>query len=250
MHKLLVALLFVFSMAACQSGSTENTEENSSESTGAEMAETTEETPSDWMVLFDGEDASGWRSYNGESLPDGWVVEEGTLKSLGHGGDIGGDIVYGEQEFGEFELALEWKISEGGNSGIFYHVKEGDYSAPYFTAPEYQVIDDLGFSDPLEDWQSLGADYAMYVADPDKKIVKPAGEWNTSRIVFTEDNCEYWLNGEMVLSFDPWSDDWNERKETGKWKDFPEYGKYKSGLIGLQDHGSEIWFRNIRIREL
>ena len=206
---------------------------------------------SEWIYLFDGKDASGWRSFNGEKLPESWVVEDGTLKSLGQGGDIGGDIVYGKQAFDNFELSLEWKISEGGNSGIFYHVQEGEqYTAPYQNAPEYQLIDDLSFSGPLEDWQKLGADYAMYPADPTQKIVKKAGEWNSSRIIFTDEMVEYWLNGKKVVSFVPWSDDWNKRRASDKWMDYPDYGKFKNGLIGLQDHGSFIWFRDIKIRKL
>ena len=206
---------------------------------------------SEWIYLFDGKDASGWRSFNGEKLPDSWVVEDGTLKSLGKGGDIGGDIVYGKQAFENFDLSLEWKISEGGNSGIFYHVQEGEqYTAPYQNAPEYQLVDDLSFSGPLEDWQKLGADYAMYPADPTQKIVKKAGEWNSSRIIFTDKKVEYWLNGKKVVSFVPWSDDWKKRRASDKWKDYPDYGKFKNGLIGLQDHGSFIWFRDIKIRKL
>ena len=206
---------------------------------------------SEWIYLFDGNDLSGWRGFNQETLPSNWIIEEGALKSMGSGGDIGGDIVFGKQSFKNFELSMEWKISEGGNSGIFYHVQEGEqYTSPYQNAPEYQLIDDLGFPEPLEDWQKLGADYAMYPADPDQKIVKDAGEWNTSRIIFTPEITEYWLNGKKVVSFVPWSEDWNERKKTGKWKDYPDYGKFKEGLIGLQDHGSFIWFRNIKIKEL
>lgn len=206
---------------------------------------------SEWIYLFDGKDASGWRSFNGEKLPESWVVEDGTLKSLGKGGDIGGDIVYGKQTFDNFELSLQWKISEGGNSGIFYHVQEGEqYTAPYQSAPEYQLMDDLAFSGPLEDWQKLGADYAMYPADPSQKIVKKAGEWNSSRIIFTDEKVEYWLNGKKVVAFVPWSDDWKKRRASDKWKDYPDYGKFKNGLIGLQDHGSFIWFRDIKIRKL
>ncbi|WP_338029990.1 DUF1080 domain-containing protein [Fulvivirga sedimenti] len=209
---------------------------------------------SEWIMLFDGSSADGWRSYNGEpGLPGNWVIEDGALKSLGTGGntDIGGDIVYAPQEFDNFELSLEWKISEGGNSGIFYHVQEGEkYAAPYETAPEYQVLDDIGYPDPLEEWQKVGADYGMYVGDPEKKKVKAAGEWNTTRIIFTPEKVEYWLNGEMLITFVPWSDDWKERKAAGKWKDYPDYGEFKSGLIGLQDHGDLAWYRNIKVKEL
>lgn len=209
------------------------------------------EQPTSWISLFDGKSTKGWRGYNQQSLPEGWIVEDGTLKSLGKGGDIGGDIIYADREFEDFELYLEWKISKGGNSGIFYHVVEGEsYEAPYENAPEYQLLDDIGFPEEVKDWQQLAADYAMYPADPKKKNVKPSGEWNTSRIKFQKENVEYWLNGEKVVQFVPWSEDWNKRRNSGKWTDKPDYGKAKKGYIGLQDHGSFIWFRNIKIREL
>lgn len=212
---------------------------------------TGEEESAAWLTLFDGSSTEGWRGFNQNSLPANWVIEDGTLKSLGTGADIGGDIVYGVRQFDNFELVLEWKISEGGNSGIFYHVKEGEqYHAPYENAPEYQVIDDLGFSEPLEDWQEVGADYAMYPADSTQKVVKPAGEWNSTRIIFTPENVEYWLNDKMVVQFVPWSNEWNERRNSGKWDDYPDYGLSKTGLIGLQDHGSFIWFKNIKIKPL
>ncbi|MCX2681307.1 DUF1080 domain-containing protein [Galbibacter sp. EGI 63066] len=210
-----------------------------------------EETVNDqWEYLFDGTSTDGWRGYNSETLPESWVIEDGMLKSLGKGGDIGGDIIYGDKRYGEFELSVEWKISEGGNSGLFYHVVEGEqYEAPYFNAPEYQMIDQVGFPQKLEAWQSIGADYGMY--DPDYEgVLKKAGEWNTTRIVFTNKKVTYWLNGKKTVEFVPWSDDWQKRKETGKWKDYPHYGKAKTGYIGLQDHGSFIWFKNVKIKEL
>lgn len=216
-----------------------------------QIVESESEEKSEWIYLFDGKDTSGWRGFNSETLPENWIIEEGTLKSQGSGGDIGGDIVYGKSSFEFFELSLEWKISEGGNSGIFYHVQEGEqYKAPYETAPEYQLIDDIGFPEPLEDWQKLAADYAMYPADSTQKIVKKAGKWNTSRIVFSSDKAEYWLNGNKVVEFVPYSDDWEKRRTSGKWDAYPDYGTFKKGLIGLQDHGSFIWFKNIKIKEL
>lgn len=205
----------------------------------------------EWITLFDGTTTEGWRGFNSQELPANWVIEDGTLKSLGTGGDIGGDIVFSEMEFENFELEVEWKISEGGNSGIFYHVVEGEqYDAPYQNSPEYQLIDNIGFEYPLEPWQSVGADYAMYAADSTKDFVRAANEWNDTKISFTPEKVVHWLNGEKLLEFVPWSEDWNDRKMTGKWKDFPDYGKAKTGLIGFQDHGSFIWFRNIRIRKL
>jgi hypothetical protein len=219
-------------------------------STGEENHLTDKEKEEGWKLLFDGSSTDGWRGYNQESLPDNWLVEEETLKSLGQGGDVGGDIVYSREEFDNFEIVIDWKIEEGGNSGFFYHIVEGEqYPVAYHTAPEYQMIDQLGFPQNLEPWQSIGGDYGMY--DPEYEgAVRPAGEWNTSRIRFTEEEVTYWLNGKKTLSFVPWSEDWQQRKGAGKWKDYPDYGESRSGLIGLQDHGSQIWFKNIKIREL
>lgn len=212
---------------------------------------TEEEKSAGWMLLFDGVNTDGWRAFNGDSLPANWTVENGALKALGHdGGDIGGDIVFAPLEFEQFELEFTWRIAPGGNSGVFYHVVEDPkYKAPYETGPEYQVIDQLGFADPLEDWQALAADYAMYTPDFEG-VVKPAGEWNHSRIVFSETGASYWLNGKKTVEFTPYSEDWNTRRNSGKWDAFPDYAKSKTGLIALQDHGSEVWFKNIKIRQL
>lgn len=239
--------LMVASITACKNANKQSEtldKEKSQNVTGEQQEE--------WQYLFDGTNADGWRAYNSEDgLPEGWVIEGETLKSLGQGGDIGGDIVYGKEEFGEFELSLEWKISEGGNSGIFYHVVEDEkYDAPYYVAPEYQIIDQKGFPDKLETWQSIGSDYGMYDPEYNEEDLKEVGEWNTSRIKFTKDKVTYWLNGKKTVEFVPWSDDWEKRKSEGKWKDFPDYGTARKGLIGLQDHGSFTWFKNIKIRKL
>lgn len=219
----------------------------------------TKATPeSEWIMLFDGTSTDGWRAYNGDKLPSQWVIEDGVLsfdtEVKSEENFTGGkDIIYAAEEFDNFELYLEWKIPDGGNSGIFYHVKEG-FSGPYEVSPEYQLLDDLKWEEinnaTLEEWQKTGADYAMYTPDVKNKIVKPAGEWNTSRIIFTPEKAEHWLNGKKIVSFVPWSTDWEERKNKGKWKDFPEYGKHKKGYIGLQDHDSPLWFKNIKIKKL
>jgi hypothetical protein len=238
-------LLFASLLALSACGSSGNPESSKQEETS------TASTEEEWTVLFDGSSLEGWRGFNSDSVPPNWVIEDGTLKALGTGGDIGGDLVYGAEAYDNFELSFEWKISEGGNSGVFYHVVEGEqYKAPYETGPEYQVLDDAGFPDPLEDWQKAGADYAMYVPDPGAKKLQPAGQWNTSRIYFSDDRAEYWLNGEKVVEFVPWSEEWTERRNSGKWDDFPDYGLAKTGLIGLQDHGDVVWYRNVKIREL
>jgi len=224
-------------LVSCKSGEKNNV------LTAAEEAE-------GWKLLFDGKTLNGWRDYNGDSLTAPWTVEDGTIRALGGGSDASGYIVT-DEIYENFELVWDWKIAEGGNSGVLYHVVEHPkFNVPYITGPEYQLIDEENFPEPLEEWQKTAADYAMYVPDPSKKKLKPAGEWNTSKIVFDNGHVEYWLNGEKVLEFEAWTDEWFERKNSGKWKDAPEYGLAHKGVICLQDHGSAAWFRNLKIKEL
>ena len=228
--------------------------------TKSEHTQTAEAEDEGWIYLFDGTSTDGWRAYTGEELPPQWTIdEEGALtfdteKRLEEDWQGGKDIIYAAEEFDNFELYMEWKLPAGGNSGIFYHLKENEPGGPPAIAPEYQLLDDLGWEEinnaTLAEWQKTGADYAMYPADTTQKIVKPAGEWNTSKIIFTPKKVEHWLNGKKIVEFVPWSDDWYERKAAGKWKDFPKYGSFKTGYIGLQDHDSPLWFKNIKIRKL
>ncbi|MCB0709707.1 MAG: DUF1080 domain-containing protein, partial [Chitinophagaceae bacterium] len=179
-----------------------------------------------------------------------WAIEDGAMVCLGAAADAhGGDIVT-DAEYENFELKWDWKITKGGNSGVMYHVIESKkYTAPYETGPEYQMIDDIGFPEKLEDWQKTGADYAMTTPNEKKKL-KPVGEWNNSRIVFNKGHVEHWLNGEKIVSFNAWDDTWKNKKETGKWKEYPDYGAAKKGHIALQDHGNKVYFKNIMIRVL
>ncbi len=211
---------------------------------------TENEKAAGWELLFDGNTLNGWRDYNGTELTGPWVVEKGTIKAEGHGSDASGYIVTGRQ-YENFVLSWDWKISKGGNSGLLYHVFENPkFAVPYITGPEYQLIDDANFAEPLEEWQKCGADYAMYLPDKAKLHVNPAGKWNNSKIVFDNGHVEYWMNGEKTLEFEAWSDDWFTRKNSGKWGNAPEYGLATKGVICLQDHGYPAWFRNIKIREL
>jgi hypothetical protein len=131
-----------------------------------------------------------------------------------------------------------------------YHVVEDPkYKAPYETGPEYQIIDDIGFPGKLEEWQKAGADYAMNLPN-EKKILKPVGDWNTSRIIFNKGHVEHWLNGEKIVEFEKGTDKWNKEKSEGKWKDYPDYALTNKGRIALQDHGNKAYFRKILIREL
>ena len=208
----------------------------------------------EWVSLFDGETLDGWKRYEIGPL---WSVEDGAIKcdGTGHGEgspDIGGSLIT-MQTFGNFDLELEWKISEGGNSGILYHVVEKpECSNAYMTGPEYQVCDDSTMPDSAEFAnKKAGSNYDMYAAPSDKKL-NPVGEWNTARIIYNDGKVEQWLNGEKVVEFDENSADFQERFNKSKWAsgDYPYWNTYKEGSIGLQDHGAQVWYRNIRIKEL
>lgn len=204
-----------------------------------------------WISLFDGKSLAGWHGFNkkGEVVKN-WEIEDGALVCLGaakdaHGGDLASD-----GQYGDFELTWDWKADKGSNSGMMYHVVEDPkYKAPYESGPEYQMIDDIGFPQKLEEWQKTGADYAMTPAAANKKL-KPIGEWNSSRIVFRNGHVEHWLNGEKIVEFQAWTDEWNKKRTTGKWKDYPDYGKARTGALALQDHGNKMYFKNIRIHTL
>ncbi len=217
-----------------------------------------EKNESEWIDLFDGKSTDGWRAYNGKEIPQKWAAVDGELTfdtdlKLEDEWKGGGDIIYYMEEFEYFELYLEWKLPKGGNSGVFYNVQEG-FQAPYAISPEYQLIDDLGWEEinnaKLEEWQKAGSNYAMHEADLSKKQLNPAGEWNSSKILYTEKKVQHWLNGELLLEFEPYSKEWYLKRDSGKWDDYPDYGKFKKGYIALQDHDSPIWFRNIKIRKL
>lgn len=203
-----------------------------------------------WVSLFDGKTLNGWHGFNKTGTILNWAIEDGAMVCLGAAADAhGGDIVT-DAEYENFELKWDWKITKGGNSGVMYHVIESKkYAAPYETGPEYQMIDDIGFPEKLEEWQKTGADYAMTTANEKKKL-KPVGEWNSSRIVFNNGLVEHWLNDEKIVSFNAWDDTWKNKKETGKWKEYPDYGAAKKGHIALQDHGNKVYFKNIMIKKL
>jgi hypothetical protein len=217
-----------------------------------------EKNESEWIDLFDGKSTDGWRAYNGKEIPEKWAAIDGELTfdtdlKLEDEWIGGGDIIYYKEEFEYFELYLEWKLPKGGNSGVFYNVQEG-FQAPYAISPEYQLLDDIGWEEinnaKLEEWQKAGANYAMHEADLSKKKLNPAGQWNSSKILYTEKKVQHWLNGKLLLEFVPYSKEWYLKRDSGKWDDYPDYGKFKKGYIALQDHDSPIWFRNIKIRKL
>jgi hypothetical protein len=246
--KLPLIIITLILALACMAGCGQRTERTAEESVQHNVL--TEQEKSDgWELLFDGRTTTGWRGFRKDDLTidEGWYAHQGMLVASGTGGDIGGDIVT-RRQFENFILETEWRISEGGNSGILYMVAENDYPAVYATGPEYQLLDDLGYPEPLEGWHYTAANYGMHA--PVDAPVKPAGEWNSARIVVNNGHVEHWLNGSKVVEYQLWSEEWEELVASGKWADFPGYGRYPRGHIALQDHGHQVWFRNLKIREL
>ncbi len=200
-----------------------------------------------WELLFDGKTLNGWHTYGKKDTVIGWRVIDGVLYNSGKGSDHGGDIVT-DRKFKNFELYIEWRIDYQSNSGIFYHVNEEAEDAIYKTGPEYQLLDDKNWPDKLKAYQYTGANYAMNA--PVGAEVKPLDQYNVTRIIVNGPHVEHWLNGVKVVEYELWTKEWEKNKMNGKWKDFPNYGIFKTGNIGLQDHGGLTRFRNIKIKVL
>jgi hypothetical protein len=197
-----------------------------------------------WISLFDGKTLKGWHEYNKKGAVTDWAVQDGALVSTAH------EYIITDGKYANFDLKWEWKVDKASNSGVIYHVQEdAKHHAPYETGPEYQIIDDNGFPEHIEDWQKTGADYAMHVPNKQKKLM-PVGQWNTSEIIFNNGHVEHWLNGKKIVEFTAWGDDWNKKRMAGKWKDYPDYGKAKTGVIALQCEAGKVYYKNIMIKEL
>lgn len=206
---------------------------------------TTENQSGDWTLLSEGDNLDQWEMYNQGEMA-GWELRNGELHSSGAGWDANEDIVT-KQAYENFELSLEWKIAPANSSGIFFHVQKSNDHPIYESAPEYQVMDDQGWPDKMKPNQYTAASYAMYA--PEGAKVKPAGEWNVTRIIVNYPQVEHWLNGAKVVEYELGSEDWKTRKASEKWAEAPQYGIAKSGPIGLQNAGI-VTYRNIKIREL
>jgi len=205
---------------------------------------TEEERAAGWQLLFNGETTDAWKGYNQDGFPEeGWTVENGELVVLGGGGDI-----ITKEQYADFELTLEFMLSDSANSGILYLVKELEDRPIYHSAPEYQILDDDVYASMGDstDVHKSGANYD--IEGPEESLVNPPGEWNTARIVIDDEmNISHYLNGTLVTQYQLGSPEWEEAVANSKFADWP-YGQAEIGHIGLQDHGHEVRFRNIKIR--
>jgi hypothetical protein len=200
-----------------------------------------------WVLLFDGRTTNGWRNYGKDHIGSAWKAVDGSLVFDPAGGD-GGDVITVE-EFENFQLSLEWKISPCGNSGIMFNVVEDQkYHSPWLTGPEMQILDNTCHPDAKIHTHRAGDLYDLIACSSEP--VKPAGEWNQVRIISNAGKYEFWLNGTRVVSFTMHTPEWNQLVEKSKFKEFPDFGKARKGHLALQDHGDKVWFRNIKIKTL
>jgi hypothetical protein len=201
-----------------------------------------------WILLFDGKSTKGWHGYNLKIFPDCWAIEDGALTMNTQGAAESLDIVT-DKSYKSFVLSLEYKLTKAANSGIIFQIAEDPkYKFPYETGPEFQVIDHQNWPDKLEDWQLNGANYAMY--PPLAKPYKTLGEWNQLCLIVDGNSVTQILNGVVVAKYEKYSDDWTKRRNSGKWTAFPDWGKFDEGHISLQNHGTKVWYRSIKIKEL
>jgi hypothetical protein len=207
---------------------------------------TDKEKADGWKLLFDGKTTKAWHQYKGKGVGDRWKAVDGTLALMHKGGKEGGDIIT-DENFGNFELAIDWKVTPGANSGIMYRVSEKE-DAPYYTGPEYQILDNAKHEDGKNPKTSAASCYALYA--PTKDVCKPVGEWNHARILVKDNHVEHWLNDVKVVEYDFGSKDWKDRVAASKFKDLKNFGAMKKGGIDLQDHGDDVAYRNIKVRVL
>jgi len=196
-----------------------------------------------WRSLLEDHSAPDWRGWKETGFPAGWHVEAGVLSKEGPVDDL-----ITERSYGNFELELEWKVSKGGNSGLFYRGTR-EYDHIYWSAPEYQLLDDANAPDGRNRLTAAASAFGLYAAPAG--VVQAFDHWNKTHIVVHGNHVEHWLNGRKVVEYELGSADWKAKVATSKFSTYPHYGLAATGLIGLQgDHPGALAIRHIRIREL
>ena len=247
MYKITITFLAIIALYGCNSSKMTST--NSRPNTL-----TTKEVNDGWKLLFDGQSLNGWHTYGQASAGKAWKVEDGVLRldavnQKNYSKSDKGDLVT-NNDYENFDLQLDWKISKNGNSGVMIYVKDdaAKYSAPYFTGPEMQVLDNDGHPDGKLIKHRAGDLYDLISSS--KEMAKPVGEWNHAEIISHNGKLDFYLNGGHTINTNMWDDNWRKMIAGSKFKEWPDFGTFKKGKIDLQDHGNNVWFRNIKIRTL
>jgi hypothetical protein len=259
MKHLLLIVMVALAIVSCKNASAPATDQSTADSIAATDSValntlTPQEVKDSVILLFDGKTTDMWRSYGKTDFPKGWVIDDNAIHCIGSGkGEAGqgGDIIT-KEKYGNFELTLDWKISEGGNSGIFYLAQELKDEPIWKSAPEMQVLDNVKHPDAklgVDGNRQAGSLYDLIPAKPQN--AKPAGEWNSIKIVVYKGTVVHYQNGEKVVEYHLWTDDWKKMCANSKFKDFKDFiNTATEGYIGLQDHGDDVWYRNIKIKKL
>jgi hypothetical protein len=237
------SLLFIFIsifLFSCQSNGDTSAENSPQNQIHNQLIES--EVDSGWQLLFDGVSTDGWRNYKSD-LIEGWTAEDGVLKTDGGNGDI-----ISLDKFSDFELTVEWKIKDQGNSGIFYFVVENDQvNRIHETGPEFQIIDENNYPIDLQPNQVTGSLSDVYA--PKELASNPPGQWNSTRIIVKDTEVQHWLNETLILKYTMDTPEWEQAIEESKF-DSDHYAKVRTGHLAFQDHGDPVAYRNIKIREL
>ena len=247
MKKLPVLILAAIVFAACNSSST--TSSSSDTTVATDTTSSTGSTDANWTPLFDGSTLNGWHSFGSDSVTGGWKVDSGAVHLDASAKKGRGDLVSNDT-YDNFDLKLDWKISKAGNSGVLFYVQDdkAKYEDTYKTGPEMQVLDDERHEDNKLPTHRAGSLYDMIQATPG--AVKPAEEWNSAEIVSNNGKLDFYLNGQHVVNTTMFDSSWTKMVAGSKFKQWPAFGTFKSGHIALQDHGNEVWYKNIEIKKL
>lgn len=247
MKRLLVIVSAACAMAACNNAATTTGADSTAALDSSSGAATATSLDTAATSLFDGKTLANWHTYGQNAPGKNWVVDSGCIKQVA---GVDGKDLLSNEEYGNFDLKLEWKISKDGNSGVLIYVHEdtAKYAETYFTGPEMQVLDNVGHPDAKIIKHRASDLYDMITSSPE--TVKPAAEWNAAEIKSLNGDLTFYLNGTQVLHTTMWDDNWRQMVAGSKFKKWPDFGTFKTGHIALQNHGNDVWYRNITIKKL
>lgn len=249
MLKIKTTFLFVLalSIVSCQSGNSNSEKDSAKEDTTA----TPDSSNDGFVSLFDGKSTAGWHTYGKDKAGAAWEIDNGTLRLnvTDKEKEDRGDLVT-DKEYENYHFKLEWKISEGGNSGIIFNIHEdaAEYPQTYATGPEMQIVDNVKHADAKIHKHRAGDLYDLIACS--EETAKPVGEWNLAEIVVNNGKLDFYLNGVNVVSTTMFDDNWKSMIAGSKFAKMPGFGTFHKGKIALQDHNDEVWFKNIMIKEL